>query len=122
MKKDIICIICPQSCHLVVEEINGTLVVSGSGCKRGERHGIKEYSNPERMLTTTVAIKNGTQVRLPVISKDEIRKDMIPDCLEVLYNMYVNAPVEFGEIIVHNICDTGVDIVSSRSMKENEVN
>jgi len=122
MKKDIICIICPQSCHLVVEEINGNLVVTGSDCKRGERHGIKEYTNPERLLTTTIAIKNGTQVRLPVISEDEIRKDMIPDCLEVLYNINVDAPVEFGEVIVHNICDTGIDIVSSRSMKEKEVN
>ena len=122
MKKDIVCIICPQSCHLTVEEINGNLLVTGNECKRGERHGIKEYTNPERILTTTIAIKNGTQVRLPVISEDEIRKDLILDCLEVLYDLNVDAPIEFGEVIVNNICNTGINIISSRSMKEKEVN
>jgi CxxC motif-containing protein len=68
------------------------------------------------MLTTTVAIREGTLPRLPVISREEVPKAALGRCLEALYRMELTAPLRCGDIIVKNICDTGVDVIASRSM------
>lgn len=117
VKKEYICIVCPNSCTLEVTDDNGKLTVEGARCKLGISHGKKEYTNPERMLTSTINITGGIHKRLPIISVGEIPKDKIKECLEVLYSKTVKAPVKCEDIIEHNICGTGVDIVASRSMK-----
>jgi CxxC motif-containing protein len=72
------------------------------------------------MLTTTVLVSNGTLPRLPVISTGEIPKAKITGCLALLYTTKTAAPVQCGDVIVKNICDTGVDIIASRSMNRKE--
>jgi CxxC motif-containing protein len=72
------------------------------------------------MLTTTVAITGGTLPRLPVISREEVPKALLRECLETLYTMRPAAPLRCGDIIVKNICNTGVDVVASRSMNRKE--
>ena len=60
------CIVCPLSCHLTVSEgQDGTISVSGNGCKRGEEHGKNEYLNPMRMITSTVAVLEKAGCDLP---------------------------------------------------------
>ncbi|HWQ57426.1 MAG TPA: DUF1667 domain-containing protein [Clostridia bacterium] len=116
-EKQIVCTVCPGSCRLTVCEENGQLTVEGYGCKRGLSYGASEYQNPMRMLTTTVAIRGGTQPRLPVISSAEIPREKLGECLAALYRLMLDAPVACGDIIEPNICGTGVDVVASRSMK-----
>jgi CxxC motif-containing protein len=72
------------------------------------------------MIATTVAIVGGSLPRLPVISVKEAPKALLGRCLEVLYGMKVRAPVRCGDIIVKNICDTGVDIAASRSINRKD--
>lgn len=120
MKREIICIVCPNSCRLTVEEAGGEIKVSGNECRRGEDHGIKEYRNPVRMLTTTVAVRGGVLPRLPVISTVEVPKAKLGECLEVLYHTEVKAPLNCGDIITANICGTGADVIASRSLKRGE--
>ena len=116
MSAEYICIVCPSSCRLTVFEEGGEVKVKGNDCRRGELHGIEEYREPMRMLTTTVAIRDGTLSRLPVISTKEIPKVKLRECLSFLYNMEISAPVSCGDVIVKNICDTAVDVVASRSL------
>jgi CxxC motif-containing protein len=116
MNKDFICIVCPNSCRLSVTEEGGTITVQGHECPRGREHGIREYSEPVRMLTTTIVVQEGTLQRLPVISTAEIPKAKLGECLEVLYKTEVSAPIKCGDVIVENICDTGTDVVASRSL------
>jgi CxxC motif-containing protein len=116
MTREFICIVCPNSCRLTVTETAGSITVSGNECPRGEKHGIHEYREPTRMLTTTVAIAGGVLPRLPVISREEVPKALIGRCLRVLYKMKVSAPLKCGDIIVKNICNSGVDVIASRSM------
>jgi len=116
MSTEYICIVCPSSCRLSVTEVDGEIKVSGNECRRGEEHGIEEYREPMRMLTATIAICNGVLPRLPVISSKEIPKAKLGECLDLLYKMDVSAPVQCGDLIVKNICDTGVDVIASRSL------
>ncbi|GMQ62604.1 DUF1667 domain-containing protein [Vallitalea maricola] len=116
MKKEFTCIVCPMSCHLTVYQEGDNIIVEGNTCNRGKVFGENEYVNPKRMLTTTVKIDGSHLKRLPVISNDEIPKSKIFECVNELYKMTVKAPIDRGDIIIKDICNTKVDIVASRSI------
>ena len=62
-RKEIICIVCPMGCQLEVskDDISKSYIVKGNKCARGKEYGIKEMSNPTRVLTATVMLKNATK-------------------------------------------------------------
>lgn len=116
MTKEFTCVVCPKSCRVMVVETPQGLVATGHTCPRGEKHALAEFTRPMRMLTSTVILEGGKLRRVPVISTEEIPKDMLPECMEYLYSVHVQAPVMAGQVIVENICDTQVDIVAARDM------
>ncbi|WP_130808210.1 DUF1667 domain-containing protein [Senegalia massiliensis] len=118
--KRITCIVCPIGCSLLIEkdeERQEGYRVSGNKCKRGESYAIKEMKNPTRIITSTVKIKGGLLERLPVKTKDAIPKDKIFEIMDFINQVTVTAPINVGDIIIKNIGDTGVDLVSTRDMK-----
>ena len=94
--------------------------MSGNKCKRGKEYGIKEMTNPTRLLTTTVKLKNSHLKRLPVRTDLPIPKALIENCMWEINQIEVSAPVEAGMILVKNILDTGVNVISSRSIGQNQ--
>lgn len=116
MIKKLICISCPIGCHLSVDTEN--MIVTGNNCKRGETYGINEIKNPVRIVTTTVKIEGGTHSVLPVKTKSPIPKELNFKCIEILNNITLKAPVKMGDVVIENILNTGVDIVTSREMKK----
>lgn len=116
---NIICIVCPIGCHLKVTETDGGgWLVEGNACKRGEVYGVKEMTNPTRVVPTTVKIVGGELNRLPVKTKEAVPKNLIFEVMAEINKVCVYAPVKVGDVIIENVCDTGVDIVASRSMKK----
>lgn len=120
MTREFVCIVCPSSCRLTVSDEGGEITVRGNGCKRGVEHGISEFTNPMRMLTSTVAIEGGTLPRLPVAATGEVPKSRLRECLAAVYAVCACAPVRAGDVIIKNICGTGVDVVAARSMSKKE--
>ena len=118
MTKEFICIVCPSSCRLTVSDDDGEILVTGNTCKRGLEHGASEFSNPMRMLTSTIAIEGGSLPRLPVISTGELPKAGLSEALQIIYSKRIKAPVKCGDILIENICGTEINIIASRSMKE----
>ena len=111
------CIVCPISCKLEVSANDDQFMdISGYSCKRGFEYGRNEYICPKRMLTSTVKINGAKNPRLSVISSDDVEKSKLLDCLKIIYEIEVNAPIKMGDIVKKNILNTGVDIVASRSM------
>lgn len=115
MKKQMICIACPIGCHIEID-IENNYSVTGNKCKRGEVYGKKELINPTRIITSTVIINGGIYNRLPIKTNGEIPKKLIFDVMKKLDNIRVIAPIKMGDVIIKNVCDTGIDIVASRSM------
>jgi CxxC motif-containing protein len=120
MKKEYTCIVCPQSCSLTVTAENGDITVTGNKCKRGAEYGRNEHVAPKRMITTTVALKNGTIRTVPVISSDAVPKEKLFACLEYLYGLEVEAPVALHDVIVTDILGTGVSILAARDAERAE--
>ncbi len=115
MKKQLICIACPIGCHLEID-VEDNYKVTGNQCKRGIAYGQKELTNPTRIITSTVIIEKGIYHRLPVKTDGEIPKKKIFDVMKELNKILVTSPIKIGDIIIENVCDTGINIVASRSM------
>lgn len=113
----LICIVCPKGCHLTVTEKEGTYEVSGNLCKRGAAYGVKELTNPTRVVTSTVKVVGSIHKRLPVVTKGEIKKSQIFDAMAVINDVVVQAPIHVGDIIVEGILGTDVNLVASRSIE-----
>ena len=118
IKKEIICTVCPRGCHIEVEgDGKKATAVTGQGCMRGLEYAMTEYAHPVRILTTTVKLAGVGNDLLPVRSKAPIPKEKLFDCMEVIRQTTVSVPVACYDVIISNICDTGVDIVATKAVE-----
>ena len=112
---EMICIVCPIGCHLQVDEKNN-YAVTGNTCPRGITYGKDELVAPKRVVTSTVKIKNGLYNRIPVKTNGSIPKELVKKTMEIISKVELSSPIKVGEVVLKNIFDTGVDIVTTRSM------
>ena len=113
--KELICIVCPKGCHLKVDE-NNDYAVTGNGCPRGAEYGKAELTNPTRVVTSTVRIEGAALPRCPVKTNGAIPKGMIFDIMKALDEVSLTAPVTVGDVVIENVCGTGVNVVAARTM------
>lgn len=116
MIKEYICIACPIGCHLELKDEDGEIEVSGNKCPRGDKYAREEYVAPKRVVTATCKTSGG-EIRIPVKTTGAILKEHIPTLLEDLYKLEVELPVERNFVLFSNYKDSGVDVVTTRSMK-----
>ena len=113
--KELICIVCPKGCHLKVDEEHG-YAVTGNGCQRGAEYGKVELTNPTRVVTSTVKCVGGAHPRCPVKTDAPIPKGLIFEARKTLDDVELTAPVRVGDVVIANVCGTGVNFVAARSM------
>lgn len=114
MEKEIICTVCPMGCHMTVcGEGDRVDSITGYTCKRGEQYGRQEFAHPVRILTSTVKLEGAAQPLLPVRSEAPVPKELLMDCMKVLKETKVTAPVRRYDIVVENICGCGINIVAT---------
>ena len=113
--KEAICICCPRGCHLQVDE---SLNVTGNFCPRGAAYGKEEVSHPMRIVTSTVRISDASLAMCPVKTKSPIPKGKMMDVMRSINETHIVAPIHIGDVIISNVCGTGVDVVSTRNMEK----
>jgi len=114
---DLICISCPLGCHLKVSiSADDEVVVEGNRCSRGFDYGREEMLSPRRVVTATVALKDGVIGRVPVKTDKPLLKKHIPALLSHLYTLELNAPVENGYELLRDIEGSGVNLVITRTL------
>ena len=112
--RSFICINCPLGCPLTVTLDNVKIVsVAGNTCKRGETYAVKEITAPARTVTSTVRVLGGERPVVAVRTKTDIPKDKIFVCMAAINAAAVYAPVRIGDVIIGNICCTGVDVIAT---------
>lgn len=116
--RSLTCIGCPMGCALTVKLCGGSIAeISGYTCKRGKTYAEKEVTAPARTVTSTIRVKGG---ELPVVSVKtitDIPKEKIFDCVRALKDAEVTAPVCIGDVILKDVCGTGVDVVSTKNIR-----
>lgn len=113
--KEFICIECPKGCHLKVDD---ELNVTGNTCPRGLKYAINEITCPKRVITSTVVIKSKLVSRLPVMSENELPKEKMFDVINEIAKIRLEAPVKCRDVIIENVCGTGVNIIATRTIDE----
>lgn len=118
-KKEFVCIRCPLGCNITVET-EGTEIksITGNTCPRGADYVTKELTDPRRIVTSLVRVRGG---ELPVVSVKtaaDIPKDKIRDCIKVLKDIELSAPVRMGDVVAEDVCGTGVNIVATANVRQ----
>lgn len=116
--KEMICIICPNGCKLIVDELNRT--VKGNRCRRGKDYGIEELIAPKRSFTSTIKTIFPDMPALSVKTTQNIDKKYLLDCSKVLKDMIIDKRLPIGSIIVKNIFNTGIDLITTTDMMKED--
>ncbi len=117
-KKKLICIRCPRGCEIQTSlDGHGAITsITGHFCKLGDDYIRSELTDPRRIVTTTVRVKNGPHPLLPVWTTKPIPRDKIFELIKLLGEIELEAPVSFNQIILEDIFKLGIDVRASKSM------
>ena len=111
--KELICITCPRGCHLTVDD---NMNVTGNFCPRGKAYAIAELTHPVRTLTSTVKVESKENPRVPVKSNNPLPKELIFKAMEEIDKVSVKAPIHIGDVIIKDVCGSGVDIIATKNI------
>ena len=115
--RELICISCPLGCGLTVTIKDGEVEkVQGNTCPKGEAYGKKEVTNPTRIVTSTVRVTGGALPVVSVKTASDIPKEKIMDCARVLKEIEVQAPVSIGDVVLEDVCGTGVPMIATKNV------
>ena len=118
MKKEIICTVCPRGCAITVEGCDGKVTsIEGNGCKRGLSFAETEFTAPVRLLTSTVRVAGKENELLPVRTRTPILRDKLFDVMNAIRTTTVTLPVKQHDVVISDVCGTGVDVIASRDMQ-----
>jgi CxxC motif-containing protein len=95
-------------------------VIGGYSCSRGFKYAQREQHDPRRSISGSVRVKNGTGNVVTVKTSAPIPKDLLLQAADLLDKTTISAPIKTGDIIIADICGTGIDFIAARSMKSDK--
>ena len=72
-----------------------------------------------RVLASTVRLEGAQtgEPLIPVRTREAIPLSLQAQAMDAIRKARVTAPVKMGDIVLANVCDTGVDVVASCSTR-----
>ncbi|MGN1414274.1 MAG: DUF1667 domain-containing protein [Anaerovoracaceae bacterium] len=118
MKREIVCITCPNSCvmEVTMKEAGQVSEVSGNRCVRGADFAKSEVAHPVRTLCTTVRTIYKECSVLPVRVNGTVPKERIREAMNAINQVTVDRPVGIGDVILSNLLGLGVDVIATSSV------
>lgn len=119
--KEMTCIVCPMGCSLrVTLDGDKILSVEGNTCPRGKNYAVTEVTAPRRVLTSTVRVEGGHLPLCPVRTQGDIPKGLLFDAMREVNALRIKAPVGIGDILISDVCGTGVPLIACRNIHKME--
>ena len=115
--RNLTCIVCPMGCQMTVTRMPDSIAVTGNTCKRGEVYAIQEVTLPTRVITSSVRVTGSDLPLCPCKTAGTVPKSLIPECLEVIRGITVEAPVTIGQVLCEDLYGTGVALVATANRK-----
>ena len=118
-ERKFICVSCPLGCGLTVSlDDSGEVVnVEGNSCPRGASYAKSEVKDPRRVFASTVRVNGGKLPVCPIRSKTPAPKNKLMEISKAVAELNLKAPLTIGQVLIHNVCGTDVDIVASRDLE-----
>lgn len=112
------CIRCPKGCQVTVTLEGGQVTaVTGNGCPRGDAYARKEVTDPTRVVTTVVPVSGSAVARMvSVKTAGDVPKAKVLDVVRALSGVSMAAPVHIGDMVLADVCGTGVDVVATKDV------
>lgn len=116
MKKEMTCIICPNGCLLTVETEKECVRILGAKCERGKQYAYTEMMDPQRTVTTTVLVENGTEPLCSVRLSKAVSKGVVFTVMREARKLRARAPIAIGDVLAANLCGLGCDLLATRNV------
>ena len=114
--KELVCINCPRSCRITIDDSGAELVITGNTCKRGYDFADAEKTDPKRTICSTVRTVFSDVPVLPVRVSQEIPKNRIFDVMREIDRVTVSGPVGRGEAVIEDVLGLGVDVIATSNI------
>jgi CxxC motif-containing protein len=111
---EIICTGGPLGCRVMVKIGPDSQIenIVGNRCQEGKKYVTAEFRSPVRFFTSTILVEGGNRL-LPVKTDKPVPKNRLRDLARFIARIKVRPPVEMGQEIVHDILETGTNLVST---------
>lgn len=114
----IVCVLCPMGCKIKYDALNGKIVsLEGNRCPRGVSYLEDELREPKRIVPTSVKVINGEMSLVSVKTSKPIPRRLIPQFMQLVKKVEVEAPIKVGDVIIKNVLDTGADVIATRTVR-----
>ncbi len=107
MRRELVCVICPNGCELEVEyqkqgEALEITKVEGQLCKKGPKWAESEIKGSVRTICTSVSVEGGELPLVSVRTTSPVPLNSIFDLMEEIKRIRLKAPVRSGQVILKN--------------------
>lgn len=117
--KKITCVVCPVGCSLTVaQSTDGNVSVTGNRCKRGVDYGVNEWSDPRRVVTSTVRIQGGKESVTSVKTLHPVPKGRILELMDQINQVELPAPCDQGTVVLDKLFGEDNAVVVTRSVEK----
>lgn len=100
---------------VMISDDRQVIGVEGNNCPRGEKYAKQECTMPLRMITAVIPVEN-FDTPLSVKTANPIPKKLIPNVMEELKKARVNIPIQIGQVILSDVCGTGIPVIATRPL------
>jgi CxxC motif-containing protein len=124
MKKELICVICPNGCQLEADIQEGeqpaVIDVTGNLCDKGPEWARQEIVNPMRTMASSVLVEDGDFPMVSVRTDSPISLKNIFDVMKEIKSVRLKAPVKIGDIVIEKVAGLQCDIIATRNVQKVE--
>ncbi|MCH4183906.1 MAG: DUF1667 domain-containing protein [Eggerthellaceae bacterium] len=115
--KNFVCVCCPMGCQLEVgfDDKGSVTSVTGYTCNRGKAYAREEATDPRRMVTAVICIKDCPEP-LSVKTAQAIPKRFIDAALTSIRSLDLTAPISAGDVLIKDVAHTGVSVIATKSL------
>jgi CxxC motif-containing protein len=124
MRKELICVICPNGCQLQADIQEGEQLVvtdvTGNLCDKGPEWARQEIVNPMRTIASNVLVEQGDFPLVSVRTDSPIPLKNIFDVMKEIKASRLKAPVKIGDIIIEKVAGLPCNIIATRNVQRVE--
>jgi len=77
---------------------------------------VSDSQQWRRVVISVVRCHNGDIPTASVKTSSPVPKDTVRDVMAAMCTIQVMAPIAIGDILVPNVCNSGVDVVATRGV------
>lgn len=111
--KELVCIVCPRGCRMLIEGEGENIKITGNSCKRGFNFAISEMTAPKRTICTTVKTIFKEVPVIPCRVSTDIPKDKIFDIMKEINSFTLKDRIGRGDVIIKDVLGLGADIIAT---------